>query len=110
MVVVALLVATAPVASAATPLTASCASMMQAGPAGPHSCCGSGCECSLKVPKTPVEQDVPASQERIGLSSTPLFDRVSTMVSAGQDSARPAIEGSPPKDTPLYEEYSEYRL
>ena len=109
MIAVALLVAMAPVASASTPIPTSCAPMMQA-PSAQHSCCGSGCECTLETQKEPAQQDVPVSQTRIELTSAPVFEQNVLTLSAGHDDARPAIEGSPPKDSPLYEEYSEYRL
>ena len=105
-------IAVAPVSEASmivlTP--AACPAMAKAMPVAPHACCGSGCECSIEQPKGDLSVDVPVARPDVRLSQAPDAASVSSIHSFFESDDLLSAQESPPQETPLYQEYSEYRL
>ena len=112
MVLVAFFVALAPVAEASVTLMPdTCAMMAQATQHAAHPCCGSSCDCSIQQPNSPFSSDIPAQKPEFKLSVLSIQpDSYSIALVSPRLPELSTSEESPPQDTPLYQEYSDYRL
>ena len=110
MIVLALFFWSAPFAQAWVPATGMpCAMKAESGLSAVHPCCGSACDCTLENQKNQVPYTVVDRTENAPVRQ--LFNVESAQTFLPEEPvAATAPEESPPKESPLYEIYSEYRL
>ena len=110
IVLVGVLLVLAPAAQASPVLAASCGMSMPMMQSGPHDCCKTSCDCTVKTPAPELAVDLPAASPRFESSLSSSMLEISTDALVSTKAEPRSAEESPPAKDPLYQTYSDYRL